>query len=101
LSALGTALTGGAGFFTADPKTGLTPYDSLTKGLSNAGATLQKALGSFSTTTPGDISTQADALSAAENQGYTLDENTGYLTKDGLNYAFDSNNNPVVVGKID
>lgn len=37
LSALGTGVTGAAGFFTADPKTGVTPYDSLVTGLKKAG----------------------------------------------------------------
>jgi hypothetical protein len=36
LSVVGGAITGTAGLFTKDPKTGLTPYDSLVTGLSGA-----------------------------------------------------------------
>jgi hypothetical protein len=36
LSVIGGAITGTAGLFTKDPKTGLTPYDSLVTGLSGA-----------------------------------------------------------------
>jgi len=94
LSALGTAITGGAGLFTADPKTGKTPFENLVSGLGNIPSTLSKTFGS---TTPGDVVTQNDALSQAVQSGYTLNQDTGYLTKDGVNYAFNGSNELVPV----
>jgi len=44
---------------------------------------------------------QQDAVTASTAQGYTLNPDTGYLEKDGKAYAFDANNNPVLVGTID
>ena len=45
LSALGTGITGATGLFTVDPKTGLTPFDSLSSGLKNAGSKFSDIFG--------------------------------------------------------
>jgi hypothetical protein len=45
LSALGTGITGAAGLFTVDPKTGLSPFDSLSSGLKNAGSKFSDIFG--------------------------------------------------------
>jgi len=75
LSAIGAGVTGAAGFFTADPKTGLTPYDSLVSGLKKAGSTFDlfgnnsnsPIAGSGTTTTgaltPSGLSVMADPVS--------------------------------------
>jgi hypothetical protein len=59
LSALGTGITGAAGLFTADPKTGLTPYDSLVAGLKNAGGSFANLFGTEGPTTVPSANTTA------------------------------------------
>ena len=83
LSTIGGIATGTAGFFTKDPKTGLTPYDSLTTGLKNSYNTLFG--GSSSTGT-----NPATNLPTATGYG---DENlpTGTITTDSKGNQYITN----------
>jgi len=94
LSTLGGLITGGAGLFTPGTN-GQTPFQNLVSGLSNAPKQLSEAFGT--TTNPGTVNSQNDALSQAVQSGYQLNQDTGYLTKDGVNYAFNGNNELVPV----
>ena len=96
LSAAAGIGAGAIGMFTPTGASGKTPFESMQSAYNKMFPTVKAADGS---TNVSGVS-QADAVTAATNQGYTLDQNTGYLVKDGNNYAFDSNNNPVLVGPV-
>lgn len=73
--------------------------------LSTAGSKLSDVIGKLpifgGSIKPGDITAQQTAVSALENQGYSLNPDTGYLERNGMQYALDADNNPVEVGQID
>ena len=82
LSIVGGAITGTAGLFTKDPKTGLTPYDSLVTGLSGA---YNKMTG---TTAP--VTNPTTGLPSGTGYG---NENlpTGTITTDSLGNSYITN----------
>jgi hypothetical protein len=77
--------------------------NSITGALTGAGSDaynwLKNKFSSSDSTDTFGASPQETAVNAAVNQGYTLNPETGYLVKDGNNFAFDANNNLVAVGE--
>jgi hypothetical protein len=79
LSALGTGLTGTAGFFTADPKTGLTPYDSLVAGLKKAGSSFTDIFGNQSTPTSTILDPTGAGLTSSQEIAFGGGNNSANL----------------------
>lgn len=79
LSALGAGITGTAGLFTPDPKTGLTPYQNLVSGLKNAGTSFTDLFGNQPTGTPSILDPTGAGLTSSQEIAFGGGNNSANL----------------------